>query len=877
MAESIPLQPDLDNTSVGKWQKDYLVLSRFLKRFFLFPFVNLIKGVFMRFIVFYFFLPLLFYAQQLTLTGKIVNESNEPLQLVNVIVKEYGTATNSKGDFILTGVFTKSDTIFISHLGYNKYHVTVGEYLLAGEQIISLKNKILSSQTVLVEATIGEEGSTPTTFSKIESKEIRETYINQDIPEFLSTLPSTTFYSEGGVGLGYNYLSIRGFDQRRISISVNGIPQNEPEDHNIYWLDMPDLLSSTGVVQVQRGAGSGVIGYPAIGGSINIITSPFSDKASFKMSTMYGSYNTRKYSASFSSGLVDNKYSFYARISQTLSSGYRDYNWIDFKSFHFSAVRYDEKLTTQINIFGGPVADGLTYTGLPKSYIKDKELRRKNYSYWEGEGDNFYSADRRPEEKENFSQPHYELLNEYTFSENIKLNSALFLIIGKGFFDYDGSWAPYSYFRLTPENGFNINGVPDQLYMSNVLIRAMVENKQYGWIPRVNIKHTDGSLTLGGEVRFHNSVHWGGINYAEGIPAGVPVDYRYYYYEGGKDILTLYAHEEYALNEKVNILAEIQLAYHKYSIENERYAGNNFTISNTFLNPRFGINYKFDDQISGYFSLASVKREPRLKNYYDAAESSGGAEPQFVQDISGNYDYTQPLVSPETMNSFELGTIYSVPKLELNANLFFMSFADEIIKSGQLDRFGQPVTGNVERTIHSGVELAATYKPVDFFEFTLNGSYSNNYIKEGKTYVDYYVPSEDMTKITQIDLSNNKIAGFPDLTINAIAKINYSGFYAQAAFRYVGSYYSDNYDDKLQEYRDKYYMFVNYSDNKIDGYSTVNLLASYSFNLKPAFNDIRIYCRVVNLFDELYAGYAVGSDYFPGPERHFNVGIDIGL
>ncbi len=74
-------------------------------------------------------------------------------------------------------------------------------------------------------------------------------------------------------------LSIRGFDQRRISVSVNGIPQNDPEDHNVYWLDFPDLLASTELIQVQRGAGSGVVGYPAIGGSINIITSPFSDKA----------------------------------------------------------------------------------------------------------------------------------------------------------------------------------------------------------------------------------------------------------------------------------------------------------------------------------------------------------------------------------------------------------------------------------------------------------------------------------------------------------------------------------------------------------------------------------------------------------------------
>src|SRR5690606_13424038 len=143
---------------------------------------------------------------------------------------------------------------------------------------------------------------------KVDRKDIEENYTVQDIPQFLGSLPSTTFYSENGNGIGYNYLSIRGFDQRRISVSVNGIPQNDPEDHNVYWLDFPDLLSSTELIQVQRGAGSGVTGYPAIGGSINIITSPFSDQVQLNFSASVGSFNTRKYSAAFSSGLINNKY-----------------------------------------------------------------------------------------------------------------------------------------------------------------------------------------------------------------------------------------------------------------------------------------------------------------------------------------------------------------------------------------------------------------------------------------------------------------------------------------------------------------------------------------------------------------------------------------
>ena len=69
----------------------------------------------------------------------------------------------------------------------------------------------------------------------------------------------------------------------------------------------------------------GVVGYPAVGGSINIITSPFTERSQFNVSASYGSYNTKKYSASFSSGLISDKYSLYVKLSQILSSGYRNH------------------------------------------------------------------------------------------------------------------------------------------------------------------------------------------------------------------------------------------------------------------------------------------------------------------------------------------------------------------------------------------------------------------------------------------------------------------------------------------------------------------------------------------------------------------------
>ena len=812
------------------------------------------------------------FAQVITIKGKVVDSKTDyPLENANIIIKgdnAIGTISDSEGFFTLSGVIKADYLIEISYLGYEKFSQTVSSFLKAPEiNIVKLIPAIISSQSILVEAFRQKEEAAPISYSTIKRDEISSTYTLQDIPQFLSSLPSVTSYSESGNGIGYNYLSIRGFDQRRISVSINGIPQNDPEDHNVYWLDFPDLISSAELIQVQRGASSGIIGYPAIGGSINIITSSFANEPKLDLQSSLGSYNTRKYSASFSSGIIDKKYSFYAKLSQILSSGYRDKSWVKFNSYHISAVRYDDKLTTQVNFYGGPISDGLAYNGLPKFVINDKELRKKNYSYWEADEKNkliTYKSERRSDEIENFSQPHFELLNDYKFNENFSLNSALFLVLGEGFFDYDGSWSIYydDYFRLI-QNGFDIRIPP-----TNALIRAQVENAQIGWIARLNLSHENENLILGAEYRNHKSTHWGSIIYAENLPAGLTKDYRYYYYNGGKDILNVFINETLTLNEQIKLTGELQFAYHKYKLFNERYVSNDFSIAKLFFNPKFSVNYKFSDGQLIHFSFARVTREPRLKNYYDAAESSGGAVPEFEKGDNGPFDFNKPYVHAETMNDFELGAFMQSDYYSLSANLFFMLFQNEIVKNGKLDRFGQPITGNMESTIHQGIELSASLKLIDGLEVHSNITLSKNIIKRGK----YFVNSQ-----TSLDLFGNRLSGFPDFLTNFIISYKKYGLLVKLNGKYVGKFYSDNYDEKLAEYLSLSPGFVDYLDNVNNAYFATDFFCSYEFNFIESLAPSKIFLQVNNVFDKLYSAYAIGKEFFPAAERNFLIGVQVGL
>ena len=793
-------------------------------------------------------------------------ETRTALNLANIFIKgtKIGASSDLNGHFTLTGSFSNKDTLMVSYVGYKTYQKKISDLDLSN-LVIELQKLILPSQTVFVEASVGEKGMTPIAFDKINRKEIEKDYIVQDIPDYLSQLPSTTFYSENGNGIGYNYLSIRGFDQRRISVSINGISQNDPEDHNVYWLDFPDLLASTELIQVQRGAGSGVIGYPAIGGSINIITSPFSDKPRIDLSVNYGSYNTRKYSATFSSGLIDSKYSVSAKLSQILSSGYRNSSWTQFNSYHFSVVRYDENLTTQLNLYSGPIADGLAYTGIAKFAVKDRTLRRANYSDWGANDNNYtYTVTRRPEEIENFSQPHFELMNEYQFSDKVKFNSAAFLVLGSGFFDYDGSWSIYydDYFRLK-SNGYDSSFIP-----TNALIRAQVDNKQFGWIPRLSIDHKNGQLIAGGEFRFHRSDHWGSINFVDNLPPNLLKGYRYYFYNGAKDIVSGFVHEYYRYNDKINLLAELQLAYHKYRLYNEKYVGNDFEVSNLFLNPRIGLNYKINENQNVFLSFARVSREPRLNNYYDAAESSVGEKPQFALNPDGSYNFSEPLVKPETMNDIEIGTSIEYEDVALNLNLFYMSFNDEIVSNGEVDRFGQPITGNVDRTTHAGVEFSGIFKFNDYLKLFGNVSYSRNKINSGK----YFIDADNF-----IDISENIISGFPDILSNFGLQFEKNGIFLKINGKYVGRFYSDNFGKKLKNYLIHFPDFVSYYDNVNYAYFVMDFFASFEFKLFDALSKSKIYLQVNNIFDNLYSANAIGKEFFPAAERNFIAGMQISL
>src|SRR5690606_31823639 len=191
--------------------------------------------------------------------------------------------------------------------------------------------------------------------------------LGQDMPQLLNFTPSAVTFSDAGAGIGYTGMRIRGSDQTRINVTVNGIPMNDAESHGVFWVNMPDFASSVDNMQIQRGVGTSTNGAATFGASINIQTDTRRDEAYAETDHSYGSFNSRKHSVKAGSGLLNDRWTVDARLSQISSDGYVDRAFSALQSYFISGGYYGESHVFKANVFSGREQTYQSWYGLPES------------------------------------------------------------------------------------------------------------------------------------------------------------------------------------------------------------------------------------------------------------------------------------------------------------------------------------------------------------------------------------------------------------------------------------------------------------------------------------------------------------------------------
>jgi iron complex outermembrane receptor protein len=799
------------------------------------------------------------------LSGTILDaETGDPVPAAGVFLDNtaYGTLTDQQGTYLLSDLPAGRHVLTVRLIGYrvHKERVTIGDTPLS--LLLALTPEVLPGQTVLVTASRAKDRETPVTFSTVTREEIASTYSVQDVPMLLQSLPSVNAYSDAGNGVGYSYLSVRGFNQKRVNVLVNGIPLNGPTSHEVYWVDMPDVLSNVQDIQVQRGVGSSLYGSSAIGGSINIVTTNFSPDRAVTAYTGIGSYNTRKYSFAFNSGLVDNSYAMYGRFSHIRSDGYRDQSWSNLWSYFLGVRRFDPTMTTTFLVYGGPEQTHLAYNGVQRSYLDgtvtgDKRVdRRYNSLSYAGELDNF-------------NQPHYELHHDWQLTPKLRLNSIVYTVTGNGHYDQFRAQRVLEEYRLPailiddptlyPPTWYrsNADGTPRAdgsgrfaVRKSDLVRRRNVENAEYGFVPRMAWEHTRGTLTVGGELRSHSGRHWGEITWLAAPPPNTFPDHIYYDYRERKLTTSAFVHEMFHLTPRVTLMADVQAVRHRYSLDRDKLTRYAYDTDFSWISPKAGVNVNISGRVHAFANVAYARREPITDDLADPQDywnepSFAARETTIVNGQIETIRLSKPTVQPERVMNYELGTGYRSRDLSVMLTLYRMDFRNEIVPwVGQIsEASGTPITGNAERSLHQGIELEATAKPASFLEVggnvTLN---DDHFVRYTEHQMDW-----DAWQTVSISRNGNRIAGFPTMLANARATVSHSGWRAGATWRYVGRQYLDNAEDRA---------------NSLSPYHVTDVTLGYRLGKRFGLKGAEVRLAVNNVFDRLYEASGYVDDVY---------------
>ena len=164
------------------------------------------------------------------------------------------------------------------------------------------------------------------------------------MPLILNFTPSVVATSDAGNGIGYTDIRIRGTDITRINVTINGVPYNDPESQGVFWVDIPDIASSSDNIQIQRGVGTSSFGAASFGASINILTGVLKADPFVELQALGGSFNTFGASAKFGTGLIKDNWYLEGRLSHQYSDGYIDRAFSELNSAYLSGGYYGKTL-----------------------------------------------------------------------------------------------------------------------------------------------------------------------------------------------------------------------------------------------------------------------------------------------------------------------------------------------------------------------------------------------------------------------------------------------------------------------------------------------------------------------------------------------------
>jgi len=664
--------------------------------------------------------------------------------------------------------------------------------------------------------------STPVTYSMVSRDELRKTNPINSLPMALGLQPSVVSVNEGGTGLGYSKLSIRGSKGAQINVTLNGVTLNDAESQEVFWVNIPALANLISSVQVQRGLGTSAAGPGAFGASINMNTASVGADPYGRVDLGYGSYNTFTATASAGTGLTRSGVYFDFAYSRGMTDGYIRNAFADVQSAYAALGWMNEKNSLRLTWLFGDQHTGITWNGID---LYQYELDRRFNSagmYTDALGNVRYYDN----ETDNYTQHHLQLNYTRQFGDRLVWSSTFNYTRGDGYFE--------SYKPQTMSGDFGFADV----FSGDFIVQEALANDYFVFNSDLRYKTDRLNLTAGINLSRYDGDHIGEVLWSDVL--GDDYDYEsheWYLNNGLKHEANAYVRAEYRPLDWLNAYADLQYRGIALDMAGPEYGVSlDYSTSWHFFNPRAGLSFQWEPRQKAYVSAALGHREPGradIKAYIDRQAEEVGLKPEKMLDV-------------------EIGYSYNTENLFLAANLYLMEYWDMLLETGKLSNVGYAIKDNVDRSWRRGVELSGSWHPLRWLRADANMTLSVNQIKDYRVYLDNINYVDGVMNWTggQKELSFGRTTMLMSPSVVGMIRLSFSPWSGIASNslktttlsldgKYVGKQYLDN---------------TMTDGSSVPAYFVSNLSISHEFSLRHGKLGLAAY--VNNIFNNMY--YADG-------------------
>jgi iron complex outermembrane receptor protein len=500
-------------------------------------------------------------------------------------------------------------------------------------------------ESVVVRA-VRAGGAAPTSQTVLDRETIERTYAGQDAPLALLGVTGVTAASDAGAFSGYSSIRLRGIDQTRLSISVDGVPLNDPEDQVLYFSNVPDFMNSMHTVRVQRGVGSSAFGTASFAGSVDFESMPLLTTPRFAEGQVTGgSWGTQRISVEGASGLV-NGFAAYGRVSGQETEGYRINSGNEAQSGFLSAGWFGERDAIKFTGFAGRSKMQLAYYAASEAQLAvDPRINPMS-----------------PEERDDFRQEMASVQHTRALRPGMTLTTT-------GYRNSAGGW-------------FDVEVGDPELW------RFGLDHVWYGLLSTLAWDGDGFQVSAGAHASSYSRDHTLSTTADRSVLAYDNTGFKQEQSGFLKGTVTRGAFDWHGD-------IQVRRAAFRYRPS----AGNTFpdpSIAWTFVNPKVGVTWRARPTVELFASLGQAGREPTRTDLFAGADD--------LDDAAAAELLPLDQVKPERLTDLEIGGRWRRGNAQLSLNGFAMQFRNEIASIGALAITGSQLRRNVARSSRVGVE-----------------------------------------------------------------------------------------------------------------------------------------------------------------------------